>query len=304
VLAAFASTGRAVGHRVHQRAAPHVRRDRARQRRVHRHGLEVRPLAVTGVKWSHTEIHPKPQLSACATRPGAPPTVVCCSGVCTPKPGTGCTASGICIQYATAAESRHRRGRTPAGEEAREPDAAPGRHDDRRTAGPRLRAGSGLGGLRRLGSRRGGHHPTGPGGRAARRDGVGDGGGGPAVQRRQGLRHQGRASPSSTCCSTSTARFLCTLDGDALTRFRTPAGCALAIRHLAVPEVRTAAALVGAGRQGWYHLEMLAHELPGLPTCASTTCARGRRRHRRARPGRRHPRRAAATPTSPSTVHR
>ena len=58
-------------------------------------------------------------------------------------------------------------------------------------------------------------------------------------------------------------RFLCTLDGDALTRFRTPAACAIAIRALAAPNVRTAA-LVGAGRQGWYHLEMLAAELPAL----------------------------------------
>jgi ornithine cyclodeaminase len=58
-------------------------------------------------------------------------------------------------------------------------------------------------------------------------------------------------------------QFLCTLDGDALTRFRTPAGCALAIRHLAAPEPATAA-LIGAGNQGWYHLEMLAAELPGL----------------------------------------
>ncbi|MGD9705764.1 MAG: ornithine cyclodeaminase family protein [Acidimicrobiia bacterium] len=58
-------------------------------------------------------------------------------------------------------------------------------------------------------------------------------------------------------------RFLCTLDGDALTRFRTPAACALAIRSMAAPGVRTAA-LVGAGRQGWYHLEMLAAELPEL----------------------------------------
>lgn len=57
--------------------------------------------------------------------------------------------------------------------------------------------------------------------------------------------------------------FLCTLDGDALTRFRTPAACALAVRALAAPASRTAA-LVGAGRQGWYHLEMLAAELPEL----------------------------------------
>lgn len=58
-------------------------------------------------------------------------------------------------------------------------------------------------------------------------------------------------------------RFLCTLDGDVLTRFRTPAGCSLAIRHLAAPDVQVAA-LVGAGRQGWFHLEMLGHALPGL----------------------------------------
>lgn len=57
--------------------------------------------------------------------------------------------------------------------------------------------------------------------------------------------------------------LLCTLDGDALTRFRTPAACALAIDRLAAPGASTAA-LVGAGRQGWYHLEMLAHQMPGL----------------------------------------
>ena len=55
-------------------------------------------------------------------------------------------------------------------------------------------------------------------------------------------------------------QFLCTLDGDALTRFRTPAACAIAIQALAAPN-STRAALVGAGRQGWYHLEMLAAEL-------------------------------------------
>lgn len=58
-------------------------------------------------------------------------------------------------------------------------------------------------------------------------------------------------------------RLLCTLDGDALTRFRTPAACAIAIRAMAVPDARRAA-LVGCGRQGWYHLEMLAAELPAL----------------------------------------
>jgi ornithine cyclodeaminase/alanine dehydrogenase-like protein (mu-crystallin family) len=58
-------------------------------------------------------------------------------------------------------------------------------------------------------------------------------------------------------------RLLCTLDGDELTRFRTPAACAVAIRALAAPASRRAA-LVGAGRQGRHHLEMLAAELPEL----------------------------------------
>ncbi len=58
-------------------------------------------------------------------------------------------------------------------------------------------------------------------------------------------------------------KLLCTLDGDALTRFRTPAACAIAIRALAATDCTTAA-LIGAGRQGWYHLEMLAAELPEL----------------------------------------
>jgi ornithine cyclodeaminase/alanine dehydrogenase-like protein (mu-crystallin family) len=61
-------------------------------------------------------------------------------------------------------------------------------------------------------------------------------------------------------------QLLCTLDGDALTAFRTPAACALAIRSLsAAGDSQSAtAALVGAGRQGWHHLKMLAAELPGL----------------------------------------
>lgn len=60
-------------------------------------------------------------------------------------------------------------------------------------------------------------------------------------------------------------RLLCTLDGDALTAFRTPAACALAIRALSAPAPSGAggtAALIGAGRQGWYHLEMLHAEMP------------------------------------------
>ena len=60
-------------------------------------------------------------------------------------------------------------------------------------------------------------------------------------------------------------RLLCTLAGDELTRLRTPAACALAIRVMAAPEPRLAA-LVGAGRQGWFHLQMLAAELPSLST--------------------------------------
>jgi ornithine cyclodeaminase len=62
-------------------------------------------------------------------------------------------------------------------------------------------------------------------------------------------------------------RLLCTLDGDALTALRTPAACALAIRSLAIAPSDapvTTAALIGAGRQGWHHLQMLAAELPHL----------------------------------------
>ena len=58
-------------------------------------------------------------------------------------------------------------------------------------------------------------------------------------------------------------RFLCTLDGDAVTRYRTPATSALAIRHLAAPGA-SVAALVGSGRQAWLHLAMLRDELPDL----------------------------------------
>jgi len=58
-------------------------------------------------------------------------------------------------------------------------------------------------------------------------------------------------------------RLLCTLDGDALTRLRTPAVCAVALRNLA-PTAPTVAAVIGAGRQGWTHVEMLAAEMPDL----------------------------------------
>ena len=62
-------------------------------------------------------------------------------------------------------------------------------------------------------------------------------------------------------------RFLCTLDGDVLTRLRTPAASALAIRHMAVADARTAA-IIGSGRQAWPHLTMLAAELPSLERIA------------------------------------
>lgn len=57
--------------------------------------------------------------------------------------------------------------------------------------------------------------------------------------------------------------LLCTLDGDVLTRFRTPALCQVAIDYLSPPVVDVAA-LVGAGRQGRYHLEMLAVRFPDI----------------------------------------
>jgi ornithine cyclodeaminase len=56
--------------------------------------------------------------------------------------------------------------------------------------------------------------------------------------------------------------WLCTLDGDALTRARTPAGCALAVRRLAAASPAVASVL-GTGRQALPHLQMLAAELPG-----------------------------------------
>lgn len=58
-------------------------------------------------------------------------------------------------------------------------------------------------------------------------------------------------------------RLLCTLDGDVVTRLRTPAASALAIRALAAPDSKRAA-VIGAGRQGWSHLQMLATELPAM----------------------------------------
>ena len=74
--------------------------------------------------------------------------------------------------------------------------------------------------------------------------------------------HQGRFTFVNVLFD-ATGQLLCTLAGDTLTRLRTPAACALAIRALAAP-APTRAALVGAGRQGWQHLRMLADELPDL----------------------------------------
>lgn len=57
--------------------------------------------------------------------------------------------------------------------------------------------------------------------------------------------------------------LLGTLAGDAITRRRTPATSAVALRHLAAPESRVAT-VVGGGRQAWGHVRMLADELPDL----------------------------------------
>jgi ornithine cyclodeaminase/alanine dehydrogenase-like protein (mu-crystallin family) len=62
-------------------------------------------------------------------------------------------------------------------------------------------------------------------------------------------------------------RLVCTLDGDTITRLRTPAVSALAIRTLSAAD-STTAALIGTGRQAWTHLDMLARELPGLTQLA------------------------------------
>ncbi len=59
-------------------------------------------------------------------------------------------------------------------------------------------------------------------------------------------------------------RLLCTLDGDELTRLRTPATCALADPRVRRSRSPIVAAVVGAGRQGWTHLLMLAEEIRGL----------------------------------------
>lgn len=57
--------------------------------------------------------------------------------------------------------------------------------------------------------------------------------------------------------------LVCTLDGDVITGFRTAAATAVAMRHLA-PDDLTVAAVLGAGRQGFAHVDMLANETPTL----------------------------------------
>lgn len=58
-------------------------------------------------------------------------------------------------------------------------------------------------------------------------------------------------------------RALAVLEGDQLTRMRTAAGTAVAIRHLASGPVRIAT-VVGVGRQGPGHLDVLAQECPDI----------------------------------------
>jgi ornithine cyclodeaminase len=57
--------------------------------------------------------------------------------------------------------------------------------------------------------------------------------------------------------------LVCTTDGDVITGFRTAAASAVVVRRLA-PAEATAAAVLGAGRQGAAHVDMLAAELPAL----------------------------------------
>ena len=49
-------------------------------------------------------------------------------------------------------------------------------------------------------------------------------------------------------------RLLATLDGDAVTRLRTPAASSLAIHHLAARHAAIAA-VIGTGRQAWPHID-------------------------------------------------
>ena len=57
--------------------------------------------------------------------------------------------------------------------------------------------------------------------------------------------------------------LLCTLDGDVLTRLRTPVLCQIAIEKFA-PENANKGAIIGAGRQGRLHLEMLIDSVKTL----------------------------------------
>ena len=57
--------------------------------------------------------------------------------------------------------------------------------------------------------------------------------------------------------------LLAALDGDVVTRLRTPAASALAIEHLAAPAAEVAT-MIGTGRQAWPHVEMLGRALPHL----------------------------------------
>jgi ornithine cyclodeaminase/alanine dehydrogenase-like protein (mu-crystallin family) len=57
--------------------------------------------------------------------------------------------------------------------------------------------------------------------------------------------------------------LLCTLDGDVLTRLRTPVLCQIAIEKFA-PENSKKGSIIGAGRQGRHHLEMLINTVPSL----------------------------------------
>ena len=57
--------------------------------------------------------------------------------------------------------------------------------------------------------------------------------------------------------------MLCTLDGDVLTRLRTPVLCQIAIEKFA-PNNASKGAIIGAGRQGRHHLEMLIDSVKTL----------------------------------------
>jgi ornithine cyclodeaminase len=58
-------------------------------------------------------------------------------------------------------------------------------------------------------------------------------------------------------------RVLATLDGDAITRLRTPGASSLALHHLAAPGA-SIATVIGAGVQSWSHVQMLQTARPAL----------------------------------------